>query len=572
MTTVIMNNSPINTQPVPTQATPAMPLPSPSAGEAGSTPSGEEGTRVETPPAWLAALQQGSSTTSTPGTQLAHDAYDVSAWNTTREAYPRLKQAVTAARQHCTSAPALLQDLFWSFYKAAPAFSSTAPSPLDRLHRNLLSEVFQTREWEELRATGTDGDALMSAMGAIALTEQLLASLDDATKERLSTLHEAEQEMRQLLQQAQALQEATLEVDLAQAEQLAALAEQRMRDAHALAKLTAPLLSQVQAATQAQAGALRHAARQALRETLQTQGALQQTMQTLGGLASDGTLAGSQVPLKEKLNLAGRLQQSQKLQQIALLCGQMQAFAHAVQQTKVEETPEEIDGVTLGRDLSQLLPSELALWDDPETEALFLKGFVEGRLWQYDRHCTRLEGQGPIIVALDSSGSMEGTLDGETKEVWSKAVALSLLSIARQQQRDIAVLHFSSRVTRYQFARGQATLEELTSCAKHFDRGGTNFEAWMREALHLVDTATFDRADVICISDGLTDISDELEEEWNRRRTERGMRVFGILLEEDAEDAEEQETGADIFARLSDVWLPLTTLADQAAIAEVFAI
>jgi uncharacterized protein with von Willebrand factor type A (vWA) domain len=247
----------------------------------------------------------------------------------------------------------------------------------------------------------------------------------------------------------------------------------------------------------------------------------------------------------------------------------MVPFAHTVQQTKTQETPIDLDGVTRGRDLSQLLPGELALWDDPATEMLFLKGFAEGRLWQYERSAQRLEGQGPIIVALDSSGSMSDTLDGTTKEAWSKAVALSLLSIAREQQRDIAVLHFSSGVTRYHFVRGQATLEELTTCSLHFENGGTNFEAWMREALRLVDSATFDRADVICISDGLADISDQMEAEWNQRRKQRGMRVFGILLEE---DEEMQKVGAEVLTRVSDVWLPLATLADQNQIAEVFAI
>ncbi len=279
-----------------------------------------------------------------------------------------------------------------------------------------------------------------------------------------------------------------------------------------------------------------------------------------------------QAPLKEKLDLAKRLQHSQKLQEIALLCGQMQAFAHAVRQARLEETPEEIDGVTLGRDLAHLLPSELALWDDPETELLFLKGFAEGRLWQYDLDAFRLEGQGPIIVALDSSGSMEEALagdDGSSKEVWSKAVALSLLSIAKEQQRDIAVLHFSEGVTTYQFARGQASLADLAACAEHFDDGGTSFEPWMREALRLVDTAAFDRADVICISDGLTALSEEMEQEWNRRRTERGMRVFGVLLEA---SEEAREAGAEVFARMADIFLPLSSLADQAAIAEIFAI
>jgi uncharacterized protein with von Willebrand factor type A (vWA) domain len=42
-------------------------------------------------------------------------------------------------------------------------------------------------------------------------------------------------------------------------------------------------------------------------------------------------------------------------------------------------------------------------------------------------------GQGPIIIAIDESGSMTTDYGGMTGEVWSKAVMLALLSIARLQ-------------------------------------------------------------------------------------------------------------------------------------------
>ena len=43
------------------------------------------------------------------------------------------------------------------------------------------------------------------------------------------------------------------------------------------------------------------------------------------------------------------------------------------------------------------------------------------------------EGQGPIIIAIDESGSMTTDYGGMTGQVWSKAVMLALLSIARLQ-------------------------------------------------------------------------------------------------------------------------------------------
>jgi uncharacterized protein with von Willebrand factor type A (vWA) domain len=121
---------------------------------------------------------------------------------------------------------------------------------------------------------------------------------------------------------------------------------------------------------------------------------------------------------------------------------------------------------------------------------------------------------------------------GMTGEVWSKAVMLALLSIARRQKRDLAVIHFSGlndlRVDL--FPEGQATPAEVIACASFFFNGGTVFEPWMKKALELVDESRFEKADVICISDGISDISPESQAEWTKRRVQRGMRAYGALI------------------------------------------
>ncbi|HEY1352229.1 MAG TPA: hypothetical protein VGF67_21640 [Ktedonobacteraceae bacterium] len=520
---------------------------------------------------WLQSLQD-EEPQCEDGGQISADAYDRASWQQMLQASHRLQQAHAQLREVYQGAPALLQDLFLSFFKAAPVFSPRVPSPLASLHRQLLSEIFQTRAWQEMHATGTWGDPVLCAMGALGLCERVLGALDAATRQQLNALYAAEQALRQLLLQARELEEAAIaeeEAGSALAERLAALAEQRRREAQEQALQCPPLLAQLPTNLARRARVVRQAARESLQASLQAHDDIAQALTTLGTLVEDETARVGQTPLREKMELAEQLQRSSKLREIALLCGQLLPFAHAVQQTRLEETPEQIDGVTLGRDLNCLLPGELALWDDPHTELLFLRGFVQGRLWQYEMGCPRMEARGPLIVALDSSGSMSGALAGQSREVWSKAVALCLLSLARHQARDIAILHFSGRVTTYHFVHGQATLAALVECAGHFDGGNTYFEPWMREALRLVDTASFDRADVICISDGLVEISEAFAAEWNRRRAQRGMRVFGILL---AEEGEALAEGSVTFARVADTTLRLSALSDQQEIAGLFAL
>ena len=80
------------------------------------------------------------------------------------------------------------------------------------------------------------------------------------------------------------------------------------------------------------------------------------------------------------------------------------------------------------------------------------------------------------------------------------------------------------------FSKGQATPAEVIACTSFFFNGGTVFEPWMEKALELVDGSQFEKADVICVSDDISDISPEAQAEWAKRRAERGMRAYGVLI------------------------------------------
>jgi len=169
---------------------------------------------------------------------------------------------------------------------------------------------------------------------------------------------------------------------------------------------------------------------------------------------------------------------------------------------------------------------------DADLEDLFYLKFAENGLMQYDLIGHEPEGQGPIIIAIDESGSMTTDYGGMTGEVWSKAVMLALLSIARLQKRELAMIHFSgpsdSRLN--MFPKGEATPAQVIACASFYFNGGTVSEPFMEKALDLVDGSQFEKADVICVSDGISGVSMEAQAEWMKRRAERGMRVYGVLI------------------------------------------
>jgi uncharacterized protein with von Willebrand factor type A (vWA) domain len=69
----------------------------------------------------------------------------------------------------------------------------------------------------------------------------------------------------------------------------------------------------------------------------------------------------------------------------------------------------------------------------------------------------------------------------------------------------------------------------------------------MGKALELVDGSQFEKADVICVSDGISDVSPEAQAEWARRRAERGMRAYGILIGSNQGEALLDEIGDAVF-------------------------
>ena len=79
----------------------------------------------------------------------------------------------------------------------------------------------------------------------------------------------------------------------------------------------------------------------------------------------------------------------------------------------------DIEGITLGNDLNHLLPVEYCYLTDEVLRPVFMQKFVEKRLQVFDSRSAEdssvlqkgrkpVSGQGPFVVCLDTSGSMQG--------------------------------------------------------------------------------------------------------------------------------------------------------------------
>lgn len=118
--------------------------------------------------------------------------------------------------------------------------------------------------------------------------------------------------------------------------------------------------------------------------------------------------------------MLGKLYHAENEMQMARL-GEQTSFASAVATPYAKE---EICGVTLGRDLENVLPEELTLIDDKDFHILFDLKFTENRLFYFEKQSYESEGEaekaqekGAMILCMDTNDSISGTPECVTKAI-----------------------------------------------------------------------------------------------------------------------------------------------------------
>ncbi len=169
-----------------------------------------------------------------------------------------------------------------------------------------------------------------------------------------------------------------------------------------------------------------------------------------------------------------------------------------------------ITGVRQSDDLGSLLPSEIALLADKTTEGLFIKRLAEKKLQCYD-YKTNLLGyektfkreqpdleKGPFIICMDTSGSMEGM-----PETVAKALTLAIIKMFVQTARKCYLIAFSNQIQTLEISSLKGYMPELLRFLKHAFRGGTDLTPAIEEALRMLRTQQYEKADILLISDFL---------------------------------------------------------------------
>ena len=214
------------------------------------------------------------------------------------------------------------------------------------------------------------------------------------------------------------------------------------------------------------------------------------------------------------------------------MVGRFKQDARALRRKTLERGVAEAYDIELGSDLGRMIPAELLAMHHPVLKRDFRRRLLESTVLQYRLRDDEQKGKGPMVVCIDVSSSMQGD-----KEIWSKAVALTLMDIARRQRRLFRAVMFSSgdvslkvldlnRERRY-----QPDLNKVVEMAEYFPGGGTDFQQPIDAAVELLGEKKLKRGDIVIITDGESQVSPEWLAHLRERKEELDFSIFAVLVD-----------------------------------------
>lgn len=425
-----------------------------------------------------------------PDQHLAGDLYDERLWKRVQNGFPDLKESIKTAGESTEWNKQLSLDVFRSLYFMEPDLQDVREEY--QTVAQALDETFKTSEYQEMHAL-TQLDPINAGMGAMSYIEALSKAIGEEEKRQQET-QEGDGEGEGEGQPGQG-------------------------------GIPGGGFGQ----------AVRQAARKAAQQALQTINETQQALDTFSGGKNPlgqgwGLGAGSENlsgNIQNRIQLAKKVRNNERLRRIARLCGRMLSIADAAQKRKTNRPVSEVYRVGKGKSLERVIAADRTLLAHPLSRKLMLRKFLESDLRVYDLRATEKVGRGPIIVTIDESGSMDGLpID------WAMALVLTLLSLASAQKRDLRVIHYGSRqeLLVEDYPKGQGTPDQVMKTCLHFFGGGTEYEPWMQKALEAINESQYAKADVIHISDGICGISDQFKQTWMETKKAKDFRVQTIMV------------------------------------------
>ena len=208
--------------------------------------------------------------------------------------------------------------------------------------------------------------------------------------------------------------------------------------------------------------------------------------------------------------------------------------------------PTAVDGVHRSRVMARMTGSESLNLTHPVLRRLWRARFAEAQLMTYDDRAREPRpdprpqpdgaaarqqdaplGHGPLIICLDTSGSMQ-----DAPENVAKACVLQALRSAHSSDRACQLLAFGGpgELLERPLTRDAAGLNALLDVMGQSFDGGTDVQTPIERAIEQVQQQDWQDADVLIVSDGEFGLTPAALARLRRTKTQLALRVHGILI------------------------------------------
>jgi uncharacterized protein with von Willebrand factor type A (vWA) domain len=474
---------------------------------------------------------------------LESDSYDRRAWNELGPSTPAIRSLIESGETLVPYFGALLEDLFFGLFKYNLVWL-----PVDAvrrsaiLNRTILEQLVYTPGFQILKSrTLLEEDKAVIA--ALVLGEQVLETVRTeklVNRREMLDLWDLKHQEEQLEQTAAALKNAVELSDPQKQDPSAQPADKELQRKIDELKEAAARAAQVAEARLKQKAQIfeeqfRHGDRSEMKRLQVRSAQLSDEIDRVAQDSHDFSLEfgqGGRLPAGERLELGRRLARNKKLGELARLVGRFKQDARALRRRTLDRGVAEAYDVERGSELGRLIPAELIALHHPGLRADFLRRLLEGEVLQYRLREDEQKGRGPMVVCIDVSSSMQGD-----KELWAKAVSLTLMDIARRQRRLFRAVLFSSGADSLKVLdlndkrRYQPELTKVLEMAEYFPGGGTDFQAPIDAAVSLLEDKKLKRGDVVVITDGECQVAPDWLAQLQRRKEELKFSIFAVLVD-----------------------------------------
>ncbi|QUM76718.1 hypothetical protein HWV00_11015 [Moritella sp. 24] len=234
--------------------------------------------------------------------------------------------------------------------------------------------------------------------------------------------------------------------------------------------------------------------------------------------------------------LANELTHNKKIQSILNTLGRSYISEEKKEVPIKRSNANEIFGIHKSGDVTRVLPSELAGFENEELELLFYAKLLESNLSTYkmsghhidmEEDIESKQEKGPIIACLDTSASMDGS-----PILKARALLFAIHSILNKEQRELYVLLFGDNNEIKELHLKSSESKGLLAFLTKSFNGGTSFETPLKRSVEIIENAkNFDKADILMITDGACDISSGFKKSLTSKKQKLGFSIQTVICD-----------------------------------------